>query len=44
VEEREDEREEKRAISLQMAETQESRNFVRETSSLCINSEKLATI
>ena len=37
-------REQKRAINLQSVYKQEPRKFVRETSGLCINSDKLTTI
>jgi hypothetical protein len=39
--EREEEREEKRVVSLQPAWAQGPRNFVREVSGPCINSEEL---
>jgi hypothetical protein len=44
VEERGDEREEKRVISLQPAWAQELRKSMRETSGSCVNDEKLTTI
>jgi len=44
VEERGEEREEKRATSLQPASTQEPRNLVREISGPYINGEGLTTI
>ena len=44
MEERWKEREEKRAVSLQPAWTQEPRNSVRETSGPCINSEDVTII
>jgi hypothetical protein len=43
VEEREEEREKKHAISLQPVYAQKSRNFVREDNGLCINSGELTT-
>lgn len=44
MEDRGEEREEKWAVSLQSAEAQESRNFVREISRSCINFKELTTI
>ena len=44
VEERIEEREEKRAVSLQPAWVQEPRKFVREISGPCINCEELIIV
>ena len=44
LEERREEREEKRAVNLQPAWTQEPRNSVRETSGPCINCKELTII
>jgi hypothetical protein len=44
MEERGEGREEKRAVSLQPASSQQPKNFIRETSGLCINGKKLTIV
>ena len=44
MKDRGEDREQKRAINLQSAYKQEPRKFVRKSSGLCINSDKLTTI